>query len=802
MQRVDQMYVVLAADSKPLRAALKEANRAVAQAQQKAAPHLRQIDGAFTSMSRAATGAVKAMGPAAVAAIGGFFAVATIREFNQQVQQSIDKLDAIGKTADRLGLSTDALQELRHAAELSGVEVATFDMAMQRFVRRTAEAAQGTGEAKGALEELGIQLRDNDGKMKSSEQLFTEVSDALSKVGSQSDRVRLAFKLFDSEGVKLVNMMQDGSAAIDKMRQDARDLGLVFDEALIRKSTESKDKLDVLWKMIDADVTRTFADMADELVQIVRLLVDFVRWTTKASVELLKFFGVIDRGGMEKLLKERKELAQSIVNPNIDLVFGQVQLLSDEEIQRRRDRIAELDEQIRRANMRAATSGGAPTGGGGSFDGGGTSTGGGGGSAPARDPLAELVKNAEAQRRVYETLAMTAVMPDYQNLTDEVRLATQVVEQLGDAGLNLSERFANGYGGATDQVLAWMGVLDQASIATGNLSDRERELGERVAQEAMWREQLKEQYEEYLEQRQRDNELTENLATADLSFGDSFVSQMQRMRDETQSVSAQMGASLAGVFGPGGTFQRSIGNAAAQMLVFGETGEDAIRRIGQQILGSIVSNLVEMGVQMAINAIIGQTLGATATAASAAQAGALAAAWAPAAAMASLATLGTNSAAATAGVASTIALTKSMAIVSGAVPGFAQGGYTGDGGAGQIAGLVHAGEYVVSADATAKHRALLEQINAGMPALPAVPQMGSAATAGGAPQIQFNVVNEIGHLGRAEVDPRQPNTVRIRAIADQAVRDGAGPAAARDLRDPDSDFSKALGSLTTARRDR
>jgi hypothetical protein len=42
-------------------------------------------------------------------------------------------------------------------------------MALQRFTRRTAEAAQGTGEAKDALAQLGIALRDQDGHLRQSE---------------------------------------------------------------------------------------------------------------------------------------------------------------------------------------------------------------------------------------------------------------------------------------------------------------------------------------------------------------------------------------------------------------------------------------------------------------------------------------------------------------------------------------------------------------------------------------------------------------------------------------------------------
>src|ERR671918_1825208 len=85
------------------------------------------------------------------------------------IDRSISAADAIGKTADKIGVGVEALQELRFAAKASGVEQQTLDMALQRFTRRAAEAAQGTGEAKDALAEIGIALRDQSGNLRRSE---------------------------------------------------------------------------------------------------------------------------------------------------------------------------------------------------------------------------------------------------------------------------------------------------------------------------------------------------------------------------------------------------------------------------------------------------------------------------------------------------------------------------------------------------------------------------------------------------------------------------------------------------------
>ena len=99
------------------------------------------------------------------------------RRFARWVDRSISAADAIGTTADKIGVGVEALQELRFAAKASGIEQQTLDMALQRFTRRAAEAAQGSGEAKDALMQMSIALRDQSGNLGQSEDLLADVAD-------------------------------------------------------------------------------------------------------------------------------------------------------------------------------------------------------------------------------------------------------------------------------------------------------------------------------------------------------------------------------------------------------------------------------------------------------------------------------------------------------------------------------------------------------------------------------------------------------------------------------------------------
>ena len=193
-----------------------------------------------TSFKRADTAMTK-LKRGAVTLAGVLVANQAIRGIRRMVDQTAALGDSVDKTATKLGLEAAELQELRHAAELTGIPIRTMDMALQRFTRRAAEAKNGTGEAKDVLEEMGIQLTDTQGKLRPTGDLLGDVSDKMMAMESDGERLLGAFKLFDSEGAALVNTLKGGSAELEAMRMEARALGGVMDDELIASSAEYVD---------------------------------------------------------------------------------------------------------------------------------------------------------------------------------------------------------------------------------------------------------------------------------------------------------------------------------------------------------------------------------------------------------------------------------------------------------------------------------------------------------------------------------------------------------------------------------
>lgn len=195
--------------------------------------------------------------------------------------------DNIAKTSDKLGIGVEALQELRFAAEQSGVESNTFDTALQRLTRRAADAAQGTGPAVKAFEQLGVTLRDNQGNVRETEDIFQDLAGSFAGVESQSEKVRLAFQLFDSEGVALVNVLDQGEEGLAAFSEQAQRLGFIIGEDAARASEEFTDRQNELGKAFGGVRNAIAGQLLPSLSDLFKTITDLIVENRVLILEIL-----------------------------------------------------------------------------------------------------------------------------------------------------------------------------------------------------------------------------------------------------------------------------------------------------------------------------------------------------------------------------------------------------------------------------------------------------------------------------------------------------------------------------------
>lgn len=219
--------------------------------------------------------------------VKGFVAFQATRAVIGGVADELARVDEVAKTSRKLGFVANELIGIRLAGEeLAGMMSGSVDMALQRMTRRLSEAANGTGEAKAAIEELRLDA----GKLNSAgpAQAFREIADAIRMVEDPADRLRLAFKLFDSEGASLVNVLNEGSGAVDDFIAKADELGLSFDSVDASNIEAANDAITEM-KASAGDATRELtAILSPALKEAADAVTNAIRWYKFARDELAK----------------------------------------------------------------------------------------------------------------------------------------------------------------------------------------------------------------------------------------------------------------------------------------------------------------------------------------------------------------------------------------------------------------------------------------------------------------------------------------------------------------------------------
>jgi len=263
------------------------------------------------------------MGTAAAVTKVGLAASGAAAGLGAFVKVNTDAIDRLGKTASKLGINVELLQQLRFAADQTGIAQETLDMAMQRFIRRVGEAQNGTGEAKAALEELGIQLKNSDGSFKSTKDVLFEVADGIQNTEDASTRLRLAFKFFDSEGAALVNTLKGGSAGLNDFFNEANDLGLIIDKQTTAAFEKFADTTSILFKQIKTVVQYVIAAFLPILQSMAERFSDLIVKAGKLAggfKSLGRDIAVSMVNGLEKAIVAMAQFANGVTS--IARTFG------------------------------------------------------------------------------------------------------------------------------------------------------------------------------------------------------------------------------------------------------------------------------------------------------------------------------------------------------------------------------------------------------------------------------------------------------------------------------------------------
>lgn len=220
MSTIGLIDLKMRADSGPFGKDIGKANKALDTLGKKTEETKSKFSNFAAGMSTAA-GALTAVG----AALGIAAAASSLKDLAADGMQSVVSTTRL---ADRLGVTTEALIGLQHAASqsLGKDQVEAFGDALSDMQEKIGDVTLEGGGAKDILKVLGLdaaQLASQDAVTN-----FGQISDAISKVQSKAEKLHIADTLFGGQGQALLPLLEQGSAGLAEFAKEAENLGLNF----------------------------------------------------------------------------------------------------------------------------------------------------------------------------------------------------------------------------------------------------------------------------------------------------------------------------------------------------------------------------------------------------------------------------------------------------------------------------------------------------------------------------------------------------------------------------------------------
>lgn len=169
----------------------------------------------------------------AIAATAGVFAIAATK--------AADIGDALGDLSQRTGVAVEAIQKLNYAAIMNGSSQDAMSSSLEGLNRQIGMAANGEKMQSDLFKEMGISIKDTEGKVKSADIVFAEMQKTLSgkspqEIAGYLRKLRLDPTLAQTLGLTAEEMAKLNSEAegFGIMSQEQIDQAQAFNDSLDR----------------------------------------------------------------------------------------------------------------------------------------------------------------------------------------------------------------------------------------------------------------------------------------------------------------------------------------------------------------------------------------------------------------------------------------------------------------------------------------------------------------------------------------------------------------------------------------
>lgn len=210
-------------------------------------------------------------------------------------KESAAYADSINTMAVVTNISTESLQEYTYAAELLDVSVDKITQSQLEVTKSMSDARNGTEERIQAFNRLGVAYQNADGSLRSSEEVFWEVIDALGQMSNETERDSVAMKILAESATELNPLIEAGSKKMEEYAAEAHEVGYVLDSEALASLQEVDDAMQRFNRTTEAAKNKLAVEFAPSMTEAMETLTGLVQdlGTALADSGVVSAFGSI-----------------------------------------------------------------------------------------------------------------------------------------------------------------------------------------------------------------------------------------------------------------------------------------------------------------------------------------------------------------------------------------------------------------------------------------------------------------------------------------------------------------------------
>lgn len=233
--------------------------------------------------ARGATGALNKVKAGTAIAVAGFTALAKAiidveKKLINMTKESAKAADELLTLSSQTGLTTKQLQEFQYASDF-------VDVSMETLQSSLVKVTANMGKNNEAFAELGVQITNADGSLRSANDVFLDTIDALGKIENDTERDAKAMELFGKSAQDLNPLIEAGSQTLKELGQEAEDTGYVLDDMALKKLAAVDDAFAQLDKTKEAFQKSLSAEFAPFVTDAIKGLTDVINKMGDALVK-------------------------------------------------------------------------------------------------------------------------------------------------------------------------------------------------------------------------------------------------------------------------------------------------------------------------------------------------------------------------------------------------------------------------------------------------------------------------------------------------------------------------------------